>query len=113
MIEQTILNHLSASLPYPVYMEVPPDHGDAFHVLEKTGSGETDHICRSTFALQSYAPSLCGAAQMNSAAKAAMLSAEALESVTAVLLNSDYNFTDTAKKQYRYQAVFDIYHYEE
>jgi len=26
-------------------------------------------------------------------------------------LNSDYNFTDTATKKYRYQAVFDLVHF--
>ena len=26
-------------------------------------------------------------------------------------LNTDYNFTDTAQRRYRYQAVFDIIHY--
>ena len=25
-------------------------------------------------------------------------------------LNSDYNFTDTSTKKYRYQAVYDIYY---
>lgn len=113
LIETTILNHLSAVLPEPVYMEEPPNPGTAFYVLEKTGSGKTDQICRSTFALQSYAPSLHEAALMNSAGKAAMEGSAALSAVTAALLNSDYNFTNTAKKRYRYQAVFDIYHYEE
>ena len=31
--------------------------------------------------------------------------------VASCRLNSDYNFTDTTKKQYRYQAVFDIVYY--
>ena len=26
-------------------------------------------------------------------------------------LNSDYNYTDTARKRYRYQAVFDIVYF--
>ena len=113
LIEETILNRLNAVLPDPVYMEVPPNASGRYYVLEKTGSGETDRICRSTFALQSYAPTLYEAALMNSSGKVAMMNAIVLDSVTDAQLNSDYNFTDTAKKQYRYQAVFDIYHYEE
>ena len=35
----------------------------------------------------------------------------ALDEVSKVSLNSDYNFTDAATKRYRYQAVFDIIHY--
>ena len=34
-----------------------------------------------------------------------------INSATAVLsskLNSDYNFTDTTKKSYRYQAIYDL-----
>ena len=113
LIEETILNRLRAVLPEPVHMEVPAGASGRYYVLEKTGSSETDRICRSTFALQSYAPSLYEAALMNSAGKAAMMNTVVLSSVTAASLNSDYNFTDTAKKQYRYQSVFDIYHYEE
>lgn len=31
--------------------------------------------------------------------------------VSGVYLNADYNFTDVETKEYRYQAVFDIFHY--
>jgi hypothetical protein len=31
--------------------------------------------------------------------------------VLSVELNSNYNYTDTSTKEYRYQAVFDIRHY--
>jgi len=34
-----------------------------------------------------------------------------LNEIGKVKLNSDYNFTDTVTKQYRYQAVYDISHY--
>ena len=33
-------------------------------------------------------------------------------SISAVRFDSDYNFTDTDTKHYRYQAVFEITHYE-
>ena len=36
-----------------------------------------------------------------------------LDSVTRSKLNSDYNFTDTATRKYRYQAVYDITYYKE
>jgi hypothetical protein len=52
------------------------------------------------------------AATMNEEIKAAMLnSLITLGSVAKVDLNSDYNYTDTTTKTYRYQAVFDIVHY--
>ena len=34
-----------------------------------------------------------------------------LDEITAIGLNSDYNFTNTANKQPRYQAVYNITHY--
>ena len=42
----------------------------------------------------------------------AMLNAVQLPTVAAVALNGNYDFTDTATKRYRYQAVFDVTHYE-
>ena len=49
---------------------------------------------------------------MNEEIKAEMLDGLiTLGDIARVELNSDYNFTDTATKTYRYQAVFDITHY--
>ncbi len=42
----------------------------------------------------------------NETVKLAMDSLDELAEVCRVQLNSDYNFTDTASKRYRYQAVF-------
>lgn len=111
MIEVVILNHLNSVLSVPAYMEIPKDQPESFVVLEKTGSGKRNRLCSATFAVQSYAPTMYAAASLNEEAKAAMESAVELNEVTSVALNSDYNYTDTASKKYRYQAVFDIYHY--
>lgn len=111
MIEQTIRDYLSSVLEAPVWLEVPPRPPDRFVLLEKTGSGQTDHINRATLAVQSYGATLHQAAELNEQVKAAMLEAVALPELGAVRLNSDYNFTDTASKRYRYQAVFDLTHY--
>ena len=111
MIEQIIRDHLIAVLAVPVVLEIPARLPETFVVLEKTGSGITNCIQRSTLAVQSYAPSLNQAAELNERVKAAMAQAAALPELCAVRLNSDYNFTDTTIKRYRYQAVFDLTHY--
>lgn len=113
MIEVTILQYLnSLELSATVYTEIPATRPSKFFVLEKTGSSMDNHITRSTFVIQSYAPSMYEAATMNEEIKAAMLnSLITLGSVAKVDLNSDYNYTDTTTKTYRYQAVFDIVHY--
>ncbi len=113
MIEVTVRNYLNNALDVPVYMEVPKDvtlPGE-FVVVEKTGSGRTNHLNAATFAIQSYSTSMYKAALLNEKVKEAMDSLMTLDEVSRSALNSDYNFTDTQKKQYRYQAVYDINHY--
>lgn len=112
MIEKTIFDYLTATLsPVPVYMEQPKSKPGTYVVIEKTGSGRENHISTATLALQSYAPTMFGAAYLNESVKNAMDNAITLPDVAASNLNSDYNYTDTTTKQYRYQAVYDLTHY--
>ncbi len=112
MIEKTILDYMAAQLaPVPVYMEVPVNPPETFVVIQKTGGGLTNWIYSSAFAIQSYAGSLYGASQLNESVKAAMLGIVELDDIASVRLNSEYNFTDTATKHYRYQGVYDVVHY--
>ena len=111
MIETIVLDYLSEALSVPVSMEVPEDPPDQFVVIEKTGGGEENHIKSATLAIQSVADSLYQAAVLNEAVKAYMDGISDLDSIGRSSLNSDYNFTDTASKRYRYQAVFDLIYY--
>lgn len=113
MIEKTLLDYLNENLDDPVFMEYPIENTpERFYVLEKTGGNRLEHIAYATFALQSYGGTLYSSAAMNLVAINTMLDAVLLDSVSSVSLNSDYNFTDTTRKRERYQAVFDITHYE-
>ncbi|MFV0414499.1 MAG: hypothetical protein ACK5L3_14775 [Oscillospiraceae bacterium] len=112
MIEKIVLDYLTEKMqPVAVSMEVPENSALPFVVVEKTGSGRTNKIGSATFAIQSYAGSLLLAAELNEAVKSAMDDMAELAEVCSTRLNSDYNFTDTASKRYRYQAVYDITHY--
>lgn len=108
MVERTILDYLSDTVGKSVFMERPPHEPDSFVMLEKTGSSAENHIERATLAIQSYAPTMYQAAQLNYRVKAAMKNIIALPNVSKCVCNSDYNYTDTTGKKYRYQAVFDI-----
>lgn len=108
MIETILLEFLKSRLGVPVYMEVPEKDLDTFVVLEKTGSSKVNHIPSATIAAQSYGKSLYEAAKLNEQVKDAIESAIELDEISAVRLNSDYNFTDTATKRYRYQALYVI-----
>lgn len=114
MIEKIIYDYLSEALSVPVYMQKPEKLTvDEYVVIEKTGSSTENHIETATLAIQSYSASLFGAATLNKGVKQAMREAVALDEISSIRLNTDYNFTDTATKQYRYQAVFVISWYEE
>lgn len=113
MIETTILTHLQGA-GITAYTEIPEGGGTPpFVVIERTGGGEENHIRKAMVAIQSYGASMYAAAQLNEQVLVAMDGLPALASVASCRLNSDYNFTDTTKKIYRYQAVFDIVYYWE
>ena len=112
MIEITLYDYLRQALDVPVFTEIPADKPERYVTMEKTGSSLENHIYSATFAIQSYAGSLLGAAELNESVKGAMLMAPvSVSDIISVSLNSDYNYTDPGTAQYRYQGVFDIYHY--
>lgn len=112
MIEQTVKDYLGTILSVPVKTEVPKDPPSSFVVIEKTGGSSTNHISTNTLAIQSYAESMYLASLLNEEVKNAMENIITLNSISRCSLEGDYNYTDTRTKQYRYQAVFSIVHYE-
>lgn len=113
MIEKIIYDFLTVRAPFPVFMEIPAGGATPpYAVIQKTSGGEMDgHIGTATLAIQTYGATLFEAAQANELVKLLMASAPELPDVARCRCSSDYNFTDTASKAYRYQAVFDIIHY--
>lgn len=110
MIETIIRNYLVEAQDRPVLFEHLAGAGECY-IIEKTGGSEENHIRSSTLAIQSYAGSKARAAELNEALLELMQQAVRMPEVSAVSINSTYDYTDTAMKAYRYQAVFDIVHY--
>ena len=110
MIAKTLLDYLSGALDVPVVMEAPEQTTD-YVLIDQTGSSRKNHIITTTFALQSYGATLYEAMLLNKRVEEAMDGFAELGEVTRVELNTDYNFTNTATKQYRWQAVYNITHY--
>ena len=110
MIAKLLLDYLSEALDVPVVMEAP-EQTTGYVLIDQTGSSRTNHIITTTLALQSYGDSLYNAMLLNEEVKAAMVDFANLNRVTRVELDTDYNFTDTTTKQYRWQAVYQITHY--
>lgn len=112
MIEVILKKFLEKQFDIPVKLENSEKIGSNYIVIDKTGSNYESTLYSATVAIQSYSNSLYKAAELNEEVKQAMLNELIeLDEINAVELNSDYNFTDTTVKQYRYQAVFDIYYY--
>lgn len=113
MIEKTIIDYLGGVFPQiPVLAERPSeDIPEKYIVIDNTGTSETEHIKSSAVAVQSYGASLYEAAELNDQVMEEMKGILSLSEITSCRLNSAYNFSDTANKVYRYQAVFNISHY--
>ena len=111
MIEIIIKQYLDGRLSVPSFLEYPTAPPPKFVVFEKTGSDKNNHLPSSTFAFKSYAESMYESALLNDEVKEVVESMIELDEIRSIKLNSDYDFTDTTTKEYRYQAVFDIKHY--
>lgn len=111
MIETIVSDYLKEKLRIPVMTEEPTGKIDSYIVIEKTGSGEKDKIDSATLAIKSYGKSLYEAAILNEKVKKVIGDITDLNDISSVKLNSDYNYTDTARKKYRYQAVFDFVYF--
>lgn len=108
MIEEQIKKALEEDTGLPVYFEIPENMPKRFYVLERIGGSRKNYLSKATMALQSYAESLYEAAKANEVGKDAFLALVRFPWIAGAHLNSDYNYTDTELKRYRYQAVFDI-----
>lgn len=111
-IEAKVIEYLRGALgTNAVYAEVPEAPEAEYYVVDKTGSRMTDRITSSTIAIQTYGPSKLRASEMNEDVKEAMDGFVLLDEIGSCRLNSDYNFTNTARRQHRYQSVWDVTHY--
>lgn len=112
MIETIAKAYLETKTTVPVRLERSPEMPSKCIVLEKTGSSYDEQLYTATMAVQSYGSTLAEAAALNADVVKWMLAMrDPVTNVFDITLNSDYNFTDTATKRYRYQAVFIItYH---
>ena len=110
MIELTICNYVSQKLDCQVLPEKPKRPFGKMVFVERTG-GNGRFLRQTTIAIQSYGTTMYEAAELNEEVIRYMNGIIELDEITRCDLNQNYNFTDTNTKEYRYQAVFDIYHY--
>lgn len=110
MILTDLLQFLNDHLNVEAYAEAPEELTD-YVLIEQTASSRSNHIITTTIAIQSYGSSLLDAMNLNSEVETVMEQFLTLDNITRVELETDYNFTNTTTKQYRWQAVYNITHY--
>lgn len=111
MIETLVYEFLKKNLSVDIFTDHQKQMPQRYVIFEKTGSSKRNFLLSSSIAFQSYAESKFEAAKLNEEVKEVVESLIKLDEVSKVKLNSDYDFTDTQTKKYRYQALFDINHY--
>ena len=113
MIEEIIFNYLKNKTSAKWYLMRPKTVPGKYGLIEKTGQSKDEHLTTSTFAFQSYAPTLADAAGLSAELKTALEDiVNDVNDISKCSLDSEYNFTNTETKQPRYQAVFTIVHME-
>lgn len=110
MIETILRDYLADNVSVPVLMERPLSPPASYIILDRTGGSEEDKIPFARFAVQSYAESLYEAAALSHSVCALLDTMPDTQPVFSAIKNSEYNFTDTQTKEYRYQAVYTIYY---
>lgn len=111
MIELELKNYLEEKTKLDVFMMLPINKPKEFISIERIGGDYENMLKSSTFAIQSWGESLFNVATLNEEIKNHLFEFTENEKVSKVKINSDYNFTDTTTKKYRYQIVAEIWHY--
>lgn len=108
IIEVYLVEYLTEELGVNVYGQEDDAEDGSFVVVEKLGSYVENFTRHATIALKSYGTTLLESAELNERVKNAMDDIIKKPEISCSKLNSDYNFTDTTTKKYRYQAVYDL-----
>lgn len=108
IIEVYLIEYLSNELGINVYGQEEDAEDGSYVVIEKLGSYVENFTRHATIALKSYGTTLLESAELNERVKEAMDDIIKKPEISFSKLNSDYNYTDTTTKKYRYQAVYDL-----
>lgn len=111
-IEACVIRYLSEAFPgVAVFGEVPENKTETMLVVDRTGGSILNLVPTSSVVVDSYAPSKAETSVLNDEVIDAMMTMPAaVTEIASVALNSTYNDTDTANKEYRYGALFEIVH---
>lgn len=115
MIEKKILTYLKSILTdVSVFVgEKPKSKPNEYVVLKVIENGRENQIDAVSFYCESYSTTLQKAAELSKRVKDAMFSAVSLDDVASVRLGGGGQNIDSATKTYCYEAVFNLFYYDE
>lgn len=110
IIEKVVMEHLRDD-HIVAYPEEPQEQIKTYVTVEKTGGYSKNFIYTSTITLKIYDTSMYCAALLLENVKESMKRLNERGDICKVSLETNGNDTDTERKEYRYQAVYEIKHY--
>ncbi len=110
IIEATIIEYLKDKLDVSVVAETPDTEPESYVRIERVGRQVRNLLTTDSIAFQSYGATMYDAALLDDKVQSAVPELTKIAGVSGVHLASNYNSTDTSKKNYRYQCIFDITH---
>ena len=105
------IRQLLVALGYRAYLEQPEDKTGDYIVIDKVGESENEKLRSARFAFQSYSASRYNALLLNDKLEEDIKGIITDDRISKIEFVTSYPFNDMATKQYRYQAVFEIYYY--
>lgn len=109
IIEQTVIEYLMEKLNIPAYAERPEKSTDSFFlIVERVGGSEQDFMRTAQVSVRSYAPSMYECSVLNEKVNDVMRDFDTVENISHCGVESNANYTDTQRKEYRSQTIFNI-----
>jgi hypothetical protein len=108
MIESVLISYFnSLDIPCGIMLPDPLPRG-GFIVLDRIGTGKTNHVTSYEIAIQSYGDTAFSAASLNEVVIEAMENLLEDDRFSRIHLNNSQMQTDTERKLNRYQSTFEI-----
>lgn len=114
MIESTVIQYLS-QLEVPVYAEMPEQFEAPLIIVERTSGGRVaPGVYTAVLAIQCYADRLLETAELAYKVRDHMEGFGHDDRICSCTLNAGpYVYNHPARREYRYQLVYDVTHYGE
>ena len=114
IIEKPVIATIDKYTDFAAYAETPPDMPYEYFTVQRLGGGSRDMLRTAQIAVRAFSRNskLRAAVMIEDAIKVLKAHLAETDGITSCKLNSSYDNTLTATKQYCFQAVFIITYME-